>query len=86
MEVSENNEDPYDTRLLKKYSYWGLYMHEAQHPYIGRCYAAALRSDADLVTDMTPSERDELFDRIVPEWKKAVRNFFPFDRENLAMF
>ena len=80
------NEDPYEKFLIKRYRHWGLYLHAAQFPYVGRCYASANRQNADVVTDMSADEREELFELVVPEWKNGVHRAFPMDRENLAIF
>lgn len=78
--------DPYEAYLIARYTHWNLYLQQNQSPYLGRCYAAAVREDADFATDMTPSERDELFDVIIPNWKKNLNQVAPFDRENIAIF
>ncbi len=51
-------------------------MHPNQHPYIGRCYASAIRPEADIITDMNDIERKELFDLIIPEWIVALDRLF----------
>lgn len=77
---------PYWWYQLKWYEYWVLYLHPNQYPYLGRCYAAARRAEADVVTDMTAEESFELFQMIIPEWnvtlKKIVGEGF---RPNVAI-
>jgi diadenosine tetraphosphate (Ap4A) HIT family hydrolase len=78
--------DPYyDQFKIKHFKHWGLYLHTNQFPYIGRCYAAAIREDADLVTEMNISECEELFSKIVPSWHKAVSELFGKSRPNVAI-
>lgn len=67
------------------YSHWDLYLHQNQYPYVGRCYAAAKRKDADLVTDMYSDEAVELFRTVIPYWDNAVRQLFQRDRPNVAI-
>jgi len=75
----------YEQYLIRKYKHWGLYLHLEQYPYVGRCYAWALREDADLVEDMTPEEREELFGIILPAWSAAIKKLYNHDRSNLAI-
>lgn len=51
--------------------YWDLFLHKEQYPYLGRCYAWARCENADELLDMTPDERNELFDIIIPIWSRA---------------
>ena len=70
---------------VKEYSLWDLYLHVHQFPYVGRCYAAAKRENADVVTDMGSDEAIELFRTIVPYWDNAVRQLFQHDRPNVSI-
>lgn len=70
---------------LKSYKFWDLYLDKAQFPYLGRCYAAAKRPEADVIGDMTKDERDELFNSVFPEWESVVKALFSLDRPNLAI-
>lgn len=74
----------YDQFKIKTYNLWDLHLHEAQYPYIGRCYAWARREKAANVTDMTIAEREELFDFVIPAWDDAVKRLFKHDWPNLA--
>ena len=62
-----------------------LTLHKNQFPYIGRCYASAIREDADLVTDMKTSEAEELFSIVIPSWHKTVSKLFGESRPNVAI-
>ncbi|MEI6058913.1 MAG: hypothetical protein WCP89_04035, partial [archaeon] len=55
-----------------------------QFPYLGRSYAWAKRENATDVSEMSSSERDELFDRVLPEWERAVKGMFKHDLTNVA--
>ncbi|MBI5064875.1 hypothetical protein HZA97_01440 [Candidatus Woesearchaeota archaeon] len=74
----------YSEFLIKEYDLWDLYLHTAQYPYIGRCYAWSKRESAKEVTDMDLSETSELFEIVIPEWNNAVKELFKHDRTNLA--
>ncbi|MFH1307386.1 MAG: hypothetical protein ABIH72_00865 [archaeon] len=76
----------YDTFKIKRYNLWDLFLHTKQFPYIGRCYAWAKREDAVKIEDMNPKERKELFEKVVPDWEKAVSAAFAHDWTNLAFF
>lgn len=69
---------------IKVYDNWDLYMHEKQYPYIGRVYAWAKRKEANLTTNMSKPEREELFEKIIPEWDKAILKLFNRDWHNIA--
>ena len=77
--------DPYAWYAIKKYKHWRVYLHPHQYPYLGRCYASALRLEADIITDMTPQERQELFELIVPRWYKTVQEVYGECRPNFAI-
>lgn len=77
-------EDPFAHLKLFDFEHWGLYLHGNQYPYIGRCYAWANREDADLVTDMTFDERNELYGEIIPLWWDAVQELFGSIRPNIS--
>jgi len=77
-------EEDYERFKIKEFDAWDLFLHINQYPYIGRCYASAKRKEADLVTDMTNSERNELFEIIVPKWHKSVKKLFDCDRPNIV--
>ena len=72
--------------VLKGYEHWDLLLAHQCYPYIGRCKAWAKREEADHLTDMSKAERDELFDVILPEYKRAVTELFNPYRINLAIF
>ena len=67
---------------IKSYNNWDLYLHKNQFPYIGRCYATTLREDAE--QEMNSFEREELFEVVIPEWDKAIKQLFNHDKRNLA--
>ena len=75
----------YEQFKIKRYAFWDLYLHKNQFPYIGRCYASAIRDNADLVTDMNLRESEELFSLIVPSWHSAVSELFGKFRPNIAI-
>ncbi len=75
----------YEQFKIKRFDLWDLYLHKTQFPYLGRCYASAIREDAGLVTDMVPAESEELFSIVVPEWHKAVSKLFGESRPNVAI-
>jgi len=74
----------FDKLKLKVYDNWDLFLHVNQYPYIGRAYAWAKRDNATVISDMNNLERDELFDKIIPEWEKAVKKLFKHDTTNIA--
>ena len=71
---------------LKRYKHFDLFLHKNQFPYIGRCYAWALREDAKELTDMNNEERDELFELIIPSWDESIFVLYEHDRNNVAFF
>lgn len=75
----------YEYLKIKTYSNWDLFLHENQYPYIGRCYSWAKRNNANLVTEMTVEERDELFDYIIPAWQNSISEIFGKNRPNIAI-
>ncbi|PIN81730.1 hypothetical protein COV11_01285 [Candidatus Woesearchaeota archaeon CG10_big_fil_rev_8_21_14_0_10_30_7] len=77
--------DPYDKFKIKEYNLWDLYLHINQYPYIGRCYAAAKREEADVILDMNLHETSEIFEIIIPEWNNAVKRCYSHDRPNIAI-
>lgn len=78
--------NPYWWYVLKRYEHWVLYLHPNQYPYLGRCYAAAIRDEADLVTDMSPEEGNELFQVVIPGWSRALYSMFRIEfRPNVAI-
>lgn len=79
-----NMANDYENLKIREYSHWILYLHENQYPYIWRCYAWAKRDDAEMTTDMTREERDELFDIVIPDWYGAVKDCFGCDWPNVA--
>ena len=74
----------YEQCKIKKYDHWQLYLHQHQYPYIGRCYAWALRDDAQKIVDMSKGEWEELFGVIIPAWDTAVKELFQHDWPNVA--
>jgi len=77
--------EDYEKFKIKEYKHWILFLHKNQYPYIGRCYAWAKREDANLITDMSREEQEELFNIIIPQWDKAIKKLFNHDRPNLSI-
>ena len=75
----------YEQFKIKRFDLWDLYLHKNQFPYIGRCYASAIRADADLVTDMATKEAEELFSLVIPSWYKAILKLFGKSHPNVAI-
>jgi len=76
----------YEQFILKKFDSWTLFLHRAQYPYLGRSYAWSNRDEANIVENMNSSEREELFNLVLPEWGNAVNKLSPYDRTNLSCF
>lgn len=76
----------YEQFKIKRFDLWDLYLHKNQFPYLGRCYASAIREDADLITDMNQAETEELFSKIVPKWYESTSKLFGKSRPNMAVF
>lgn len=74
----------YNQFKIKRYDNWDLFLHINQFPYLGRCYAWALRDEAKRITDMNELERNELFGKVIPEWENAVKELFNHDWSNVA--
>jgi diadenosine tetraphosphate (Ap4A) HIT family hydrolase len=70
---------------IAAYGYWELFLHKQQFPYVGRCYAAAIRPSAESILDMHPWEAEELIGKVVPAWNKAVKTLFNHDWPNVAI-
>ncbi len=75
----------YEDLRIARYTLWDLYLHQSQFPYLGRCYASARREEADLVTDMNRAESVQLFEELIPDWKRAIENLFGKIRPNVAI-
>ena len=75
----------YEQFKIKRFAFWDLYLHQNQSPYIGRCYASAIREDANLVTEMEKGEAEELSSIIVPSWHHVVSKLFGDSRPNVAI-
>ena len=75
----------YSIFKIKTYDHWDLFLHSNQVPYIGRCYAAAIREDANFVTDMNNYESEELFSKVILAWDKTVQELFGKSRPNVAI-
>ena len=75
----------YEQFKIKEFDLWDLYLHKNQFPYLGRCYASAVRKDANLVTDIKTREAKELFLVVIPRWYKAVSELFGKSRPNVAI-
>ncbi|RME77933.1 hypothetical protein D6774_02875 [Candidatus Woesearchaeota archaeon] len=77
--------DPYAHLNIRSFTFWDLYLHEQQYPYVGRSYAWAKR-DANTVLEITAQEREELYTLIIPAWWKVLKQLFNPDRPNIACF
>ena len=75
----------YEQLKIKRFALWDLYLHKGQFPFLGRCYASAIRDAADLVTDMTTRECNELFSLVIPSWHRAISELFGKSRPNVAI-
>ncbi len=76
----------YEQNLIHRYNYWELFLHPDQR-YLGRCYAWIRRNTSMLdLTDLTRSEHEELFGRVIPQWKEAVGFLWQPDLYNYAWF
>ncbi len=75
----------YEQFKIKRFDCWDLYLHKNQFPYVGRCYASAIREDADLITEMETAEAEELFSIVVPEWHRTISRLFGESRPNVAI-
>jgi len=75
----------YEQFRIKRFDLWDLFLHKNQFPYLGRCYAWALRPEANKVSDMNVLEREELFATIIPSWEKAVKEICGEIRPNIAI-
>jgi diadenosine tetraphosphate (Ap4A) HIT family hydrolase len=75
----------YEQFKIKRFNLWELYLHKNQFPYLGRCYASAIRKSIDLVTEIETTESEELFSTVIPEWYKAVSKLFGEFRPNVAI-
>lgn len=74
----------YEQNLVRSYNYWDLFLHPDQR-YLGRCYAWVGRDTPMLdLTDLTKSEHDELFKKVIPEWKGAAEFLWRPDLYNYA--
>lgn len=71
---------------IERYAYFDLFLHMNQFPFVGRCYAWALREDAEKVTNMRKEEVDELFGVIIPDWSSAIYTLYNQSRDNVAIF
>ena len=75
----------YEQFKIREFGFWLLYLHKSQVPYLGRSYAWAKRPEADKVSDMTPDEMRELFQKVIPSWERGVARFHDNFRPNVAI-
>ena len=75
----------YEVYLIKEFIHWKLYLHIDQYPFLGRCYAWATRPEADVITDMLASEREDLFHSVIPEWDRVIKKLYNHNRPNLSI-
>lgn len=78
--------------IASEYQYWKVYLHEQQQ-YLGRVYVSAKREEAsgfagtymrhDFLA-MNRSEREELFEIVMPKVKYALYELWRPDRFNYA--
>ncbi|VVB78439.1 Uncharacterised protein [uncultured archaeon] len=74
----------YNKLKIKVFDNWDLFLHENQYPFLGRSYAWARREDARTALDMSRSERDELFEEVIPKWESAIKKLFSNDLSNIC--
>lgn len=71
--------------ILKEYAHWSLVLSCKQYPYIGRCKAIAVKGGHRMAVEMTPEERRELFEQVLPDWHEMVKKAFAPAWMNLAI-
>ena len=68
----EDDRDPYEEWVVKKYPSWTLYLSAEQY-YLGRCYVWLKRfGKMQRITDLTHNEWIELFDSVLPAYEGAL--------------
>ena len=72
----------FSNTTIKEYNYWKLQLFLNQY-YLGRCLLKLDRHIIDLC-DLREEERQELFEKILPEVKKALDNLFEPDLYNYS--
>lgn len=75
--------DKFEDFKIRTFDLWDLYLHENQYPYLGRVYAWSRRLEAVGIRDMRSEERNELFDKVLPAWQKAMKIFTNPDGDNV---
>lgn len=75
----------YEQLKIETFPSWTLYLHKEQYPYLGRCYAAAIRPEAEHIAQITGPEASELNCYITPLWYQTVQKLYQADWPNLAI-
>jgi diadenosine tetraphosphate (Ap4A) HIT family hydrolase len=75
-------ENRFEHTRIKEYQNWQIQLFLNQY-YPGRCLIKLKDHKVDL-TELSPEERDELFEKVLPELKNAVDELFNPDLYNHA--
>lgn|SRR3989344_448962 len=78
--------DEFEKFKIKEYRNWDLYLHQAQFPFIGRCYAWAKRENAVIIEDIRLREGVELIFGIIPKWSMVISKLYHHDLSNLGIY
>ncbi|MGH7174820.1 MAG: HIT family protein [Minisyncoccia bacterium] len=74
----------YKDLILKEYPLWTLYLSEKQ-AYLGRAYAWLTRvGGMQRLSQISPEERTELLERVLPEYEAAIGQLFSPDHMNYS--
>jgi diadenosine tetraphosphate (Ap4A) HIT family hydrolase len=82
MEDCEFCNGEFEHTTIRKYDNWELQLFLSQY-YLGRCLVKLDRHIED-VNELEKHERNELFEKILPEVRKALNNSFSPDHYNYA--
>lgn len=72
----------FDKDVVKNYSHWQVQLFEDQY-YLGRSLVKLKRHVEDL-SDLRQEERNEFFEKVLPELEQALDNLFSPDLYNQA--
>jgi diadenosine tetraphosphate (Ap4A) HIT family hydrolase len=82
MEGCEFCEEKFSDTVIKEYDHWQVQLFLNQY-YLGRCLVKLKRHAVDL-TELREEERKELFDKILPNLKRATDELSDPDLYNYA--
>jgi len=83
-EEAIHDDSYYEQFVIKQYKHWTLQLEEKQR-YLGQAVAWLEREgDMQRLSSLTGSERDELWEKVLPDYEAALQNLWRPDHLNYA--